>query len=283
MSARIETRVTRRTLLLLGLIVAVLAIPATSFAAPPEPQTQKPQAGAQAVPPQAPLQTTVPAPEAPGPIAFVCLDPGHGGDDFGARGRIVSEKNLSLSLCRLVKKLLESKGYRVTLTRAGDYAVPVEERTGAANHLSADALVSIHAGSSMSGTAAGPQIFSHGAFGPGEPPRDSGGWQDVSPAARAEGVRLARAISSGLESAGHPPASVRQAPMLVLAGARMAAALVEVGNLPQEEQGLAQAAVQKTIARGIARGIDDFFRPEQSVKPGQAPEAEPDSVPGVTR
>jgi N-acetylmuramoyl-L-alanine amidase len=206
------------------------------------------------------------APEPPPPLAVVCLDPGHGGKDLGVRGLRMAEKDLSLALCRRVKFLLEAKGYKVVLSREGDFAVPVEDRTGVANSLAADALVSLHVDAGLGQTSLKPRVYSY-AVGAPEPPRpgsppSGADWRHVPPLTRTEGTRLAKTLATALEEAGQPPAAVREAPLLVLVGARMPGALIEVGALPGGEADLSRARTQERLCQAIARGIDRFFRPQ---------------------
>jgi len=212
-------------------------------------------------------QTPLPvAGEAPPPVASVCLDPGHGGPDIGVGGPGLAEKDLALAICLRVRALLEKKGYRIYLTRASDAAVPVEDRTGLANHRQCDAFISVHADSGFSEAAAGPKVYSFAE--PALESRRQGGaaaspadWRRVPALTRQEGTRLARAVALGLEGVQLPARAVREAPLVVLVGARMPAALVEVGVLPAESARLARGEAQDRLANGIARGIDLFFRP----------------------
>jgi N-acetylmuramoyl-L-alanine amidase len=74
----------------------------------------------------------------------------------------------------------------------------------------------------------------------------------------AESSRLAHALHAGLlGSTGAENRGVKQAPFLVLAGARMPAVLVEVGFVSHdgEAQRLADPEYQARIAAGIAEGI----------------------------
>lgn len=81
----------------------------------------------------------------------IVLDPGHGGDDPGAIGILkkddgtrYTEKELNLDLCRLLKKYLEDNGYRVFLTRDGDYYPSLHERNRIAQNRNADMFISLH-------------------------------------------------------------------------------------------------------------------------------------------
>ncbi|MDA3837606.1 MAG: N-acetylmuramoyl-L-alanine amidase [Candidatus Delongbacteria bacterium] len=81
----------------------------------------------------------------------IVLDPGHGGDDYGAMGVLkqkngqkYNEKEMNLELCQEFKKYLEDKGYRVFLTRDKDYYPSLHERRRIAQNRNADMFISIH-------------------------------------------------------------------------------------------------------------------------------------------
>lgn len=92
--------------------------------------------------------------EAPRQVAgsrpiVIAIDPGHGGEDPGARGRSgVIEKEVSLRISRKLAKMInDTPGYKAVLTRTGDYYVGLRERTAIARRAQADLFVSIHANS----------------------------------------------------------------------------------------------------------------------------------------
>jgi N-acetylmuramoyl-L-alanine amidase len=97
----------------------------------------------------APLQT-----RAAGAFRVV-IDPGHGGQDFGAiadaGGTRVAEKELTLALALEAQKHLKLKGIQVVLTRSSDEEVPLSARTALANRLKADLFISIHMNSTSAG------------------------------------------------------------------------------------------------------------------------------------
>ncbi|MCM3783660.1 N-acetylmuramoyl-L-alanine amidase [Neobacillus mesonae] len=74
------------------------------------------------------------------------IDPGHGGDDPGAVGNRIKEKDIVLAISKGIKKKLEHEyeGINVTLTRSTDIFLELKERTNKANAASVDALISIH-------------------------------------------------------------------------------------------------------------------------------------------
>lgn len=77
-------------------------------------------------------------------MAKVFLDPGHGGNDPGASGNGLLEKNVNLSVALMVKSLLERHGVTVYMSRTGDSNPSLNQRTNDANNVKADILLSIH-------------------------------------------------------------------------------------------------------------------------------------------
>ena len=96
-----------------------------------------------------------PAPgEAPLPldvrgVETVVLDPGHGGRDPGAIGvGGVREKDVTLALALRLRRQLETRGFRVVMTRDDDRTLGLEERTAIAAGAGGDLFVSVHANAS---------------------------------------------------------------------------------------------------------------------------------------
>ncbi|MCY4645105.1 MAG: N-acetylmuramoyl-L-alanine amidase [Bacteriovoracales bacterium] len=101
----------------------------------------------------------------------VIIDPGHGGEDFGAkisywikgkkesRMKNVLEKDLTLSLSKKIYRKLQKKGYRVYLTRTHDRTVSLESRSNMAEKVGADLFISIHANSSPNRSVGGIETF----------------------------------------------------------------------------------------------------------------------------
>src|SRR6266480_5792082 len=79
-----------------------------------------------------------------GQIRTIVLDPGHGGYDKGAICRYGSEKDFALDVARQLRPLLQAKGFRVIMTREGDYFIPLEVRARIANAARDSIFVSIH-------------------------------------------------------------------------------------------------------------------------------------------
>jgi len=79
-----------------------------------------------------------------GKVTTIVLDPGHGGYDKGATSRFGCEKDYTLDVARQLRPLLRAKGFRVLMTREGDYFVPLEVRARIANAAPDSVFVSIH-------------------------------------------------------------------------------------------------------------------------------------------
>lgn len=91
----------------------------------------------------------------------IAIDPGHGGQDPGARGASGSwEKNITLAVSReLAKKIDAEPGMKAVLIRDGDYFIPLPQRYRKAREAKADLFVSIHADAFHKPTAAGASVF----------------------------------------------------------------------------------------------------------------------------
>jgi N-acetylmuramoyl-L-alanine amidase len=92
---------------------------------------------------------------------IIVIDPGHGGEDPGARGRRgTREKDVVLDIGKKLKNALNAgEGVRAYLTREGDYYVPFKKRLGIARDLGADLFISIHADAAPNKAASGSSVY----------------------------------------------------------------------------------------------------------------------------
>src|SRR5215470_5037043 len=96
-----------------------------------------------------------------GKVQTVVLDPGHGGHDKGQLSRYGAEKDFALDVARKLRPILQAKGFRVIMTREGDYFVPLEVRAQIANRAPNSIFISIHFNATNDDPkAAGFEIFS---------------------------------------------------------------------------------------------------------------------------
>jgi N-acetylmuramoyl-L-alanine amidase len=224
-----------------------------------------------------------------GPL--VVLDPGHGGDDQGAKGPGGElEKDITLAVARATAVRQQAEGVTVRLTRDGDEAVSLTDRTALANRLQATVFLSIHANASpargahgaetyyMSVDASDAQAAQAAARENASAPPDTLHlilWDLAHVANLNSSARLARTVQEKLDALqGINDRGIRQAPFVVLTGATMPAALVEVGFLsnPNEAARLLSPDTQGQIAGALADAVVSFLRsptpvPEATVTP----------------
>ena len=249
-----------------------------------------------AAPPPAPPPPTPPAPalaspEAPPPLLAtrtatlqtMVVDAGHGGEDTGVRGpKGTLEKQVTLDAAHRLKRLVESRlGVRVVMTREDDRAVSLDERDAIANNSKADLFLSLHANSSPSASVKGTEVYYLRLDRAGEEARRNaaatelilpvvGGVTrpiDIIPwdLAQASHVDASSRFASMLEEefekrvpAG--PRPLQQAPMRVLSGANMPAALVEMAYLTngEQEQRLKSDEFQGAVVEAIYGAVVRF-------------------------
>ncbi len=65
---------------------------------------------------------------------IIIVDPGHGGIDGGTNKDGILEKEINLAVSKKLKKILEEKGYQVSLTRDEDIALDSFDSTGRNRH-----------------------------------------------------------------------------------------------------------------------------------------------------
>jgi len=248
-------------------------------------QTEAPPAGTQ--PPGAPAAPTEAPPllgvTPPGGLRTLVIDPGHGGDDGGAKGaQGTLEKAVTLSVARRMKAALESRlGVRVLLTRDGDQNVGLDQRAALANNNKGDLFISLHANASLRSAVSGAEVFyltldgntdeaQRAARTAGEALPVLGGgsraidvipWELAQSRHLDQSAALAKQVEAALRE--HVPMNARalqQGPMRVLVGANMPAVLVEMGFLTNaaQEQQLASDDYQNAIVQALIDGIQRF-------------------------
>ncbi|UOF92026.1 N-acetylmuramoyl-L-alanine amidase [Fodinisporobacter ferrooxydans] len=76
----------------------------------------------------------------------IVIDPGHGGKDTGAIGKIqpIDEKDINLAVAKVLQQKLLAAGAHVIMTRTTDVFVSLADRVKISNENHADAFISIH-------------------------------------------------------------------------------------------------------------------------------------------
>lgn len=219
---------------------------------------------------------------------IIVIDPGHGGKDAGAVGyKRYQEKHAVLKISKVLQGLLKKKGYKVYLTRDKDKFIKLSHRTSFANKKEADLFISIHANASPSSqklTLKGIETFFLSPAKTEKAKRIAAkenrsavtSMNDMSKNTLlsflnktkiVQSNKLAIDIQKGMltevrrKHKNVKDGGVREAPFWVLVGAQMPAVLVEIGYItnPTEADRLFNPFYQKSLAVGIANGINNYF------------------------
>ncbi len=233
------------------------------------------------IPALGPAVAPVVAPVMPKPASgapLIMIDPGHGGTNTGAASTVegVYEKHITLSMAAALQRRLESRGFRVALTRTSDTYVTLRGRVRRANAAGADLFVSLHANAAVTRDQRGfetyiltPDALDIDAralrMEDGTPRQHT----DASTALLVDDVERGLSLTDAAELAlgiqtqlrrvrgTTTDRGVRQDSMHVLLGATMPAVLVEVGFIdhPIEGRELLDVRVRERICGALADAI----------------------------
>ena len=246
-----------------------------------------------AVPVPAPTPAPAPSPEKAKPpvirLATVVIDPGHGGEDPGARGRRgTREKDVTLLIAKRLKALInEEANMRAILTRDADYFLKLESRVDKAQKVKADLFVSIHADAFVRPTARGSSVF---ALSEKRATSEAANWLakkendadliggvnlhgkddhvkrtilDLSQTATIDySLRVGSAVLQKIGGVNRlHKGQVEQASFHVLKSPTIPSILIETAFIsnPDEEKRLNDQGYQDKLARAILDGIRDYF------------------------
>ena len=179
------------------------------------------------------------------PVVF--LDAGHGGADAGCIWEDIYEKDINLSIAKLVQDKLEERGYRVVMARDKDTYIAKEDRVVQANATQADIYVSIHQNFSEESDVSGMEV-----------------WYEENE--KRDNKRLAQLIHQ--QTSGITGALQRElrgdAEFHVTGKTTMPSCLVETGFLSNKDERtkLSSLEYQEQIADGIVQGIAYYFQPK---------------------
>lgn len=219
---------------------------------------------------------------------IIVLDPGHGGEDFGASGRRgTREKDVVLSIARQLKAKIDSlRGMRARLTRSGDYYISLRRRTEVARRHKADLFISIHADSFPKRHVRGSSVYT---LSPRGASSETARWlADKENAADLVGgvnlkdmedllaqvlidLAMTKTISDSIEFASDVlgqlgrvgtvhSKKVEQAGFVVLKSPDIPSILVETAFIsnPTEEKLLRSRSHQKKIVSAMLRGVQRY-------------------------
>jgi len=182
----------------------------------------------------------------------IVVDPGHGGSDPGAIGKVlgVTDANVGLTVGQKLRDLLEAQGATVIMTRDSDVRVGLNDRPAMANKVEADLFVSIHANSATNTTANGIQVYYYA-------PSSNANLYAQSYIRKD----LATKVSKALQATTGTASSVRTANYAVLRENDRPSILVETGFLSNaaEEALLSKDSYRDQLANGIYQGILNYL------------------------
>jgi N-acetylmuramoyl-L-alanine amidase len=230
------------------------------------------------------------APGQPRDVRTIVLDPGHGANDYGARGANgLVEAVLTLELAKRVRTILQRRlpDVRVVLTRERDVLMGLEERVAMANGIGADLFVSIHLNDAdvpvenggvttfVLDTTDDRAALRLAARENGTTANEVTGLQRILAGLhREDQVRASRSLAELVQRATVASGrrelprlrdrGIKSAMFYVLVGARMPAVLVEASFLsdPDEMRALETPRYRLALAEGMADGIVRYARGE---------------------
>ncbi len=175
----------------------------------------------------------------------ICIDAGHGGKESGSVGpTAVAEKTINLQIAENLKKILESKGAKVIMTRVSDKYVDLYDRVHIANSNNAQILVSIH----------------NNALPDGKNPYEEHGTTTYY--YHSQSIPLAKSIQKALvQLLGFKDSGIHNSSFVLTRPTEVPSVLVEIGFMiyPEEYNLLIMPEFQEKAALGIASGLENFF------------------------
>ena len=229
------------------------------------------------------------------PIAFIIIDPGHGGRDPGAIGRGgLKEKHITLNVAKYLEAALKKKAGRtkIYMTRRNDRFIELSRRTEFANSKLKKNInglfVSVHVNASVSTRISGFETYFLSQNPTNEDARNTAALENnvvvleengknkkkygdidyiearmITTQIQKESSMLARSIQRAMDRRinAFKSRGVRKADFYVLRGSLMPAVLLEVGFITNtvEARSLKKSSYQKLVAESIADGIAAFI------------------------
>ncbi|MHA3773465.1 N-acetylmuramoyl-L-alanine amidase [Verrucomicrobiota bacterium sgz303538] len=207
-------------------------------------------------------------------LPMVIVDPGHGGNDDGAKGNGLVEKELTFDLALRTARLLKVAGFRTTLTREDDTYVSLEKRAQIANKFDDALFVSIHFNKDGDRSSTGIETFYAREKLPLENSWTWVGFFSNREEALDTGENLAGAVQACLATRTEAKnRGIRARDLYVVRHVRCPSVLVEGGFMSNafEAQLLKSNDYRERIAMGIAEGIMTY----QKSRPRSAPASQP--------
>jgi N-acetylmuramoyl-L-alanine amidase len=176
---------------------------------------------------------------------LIVIDAGHGDGDPGAINGNVQEKNITLSVSKLVKQKLENSGAKIIMTRQSDTYPTLEDRVRIAENSYAELFVSIHVNAATA-AAKGAETFYNTSHND-----NSAESYDLALEIQKQIIQLTDMYDRG----------VKDGPWFVIKEQEIPAVLVELGFISNygDLLKLTSAQYQNLYAEAIYRGIKNYY------------------------
>lgn len=224
------------------------------------------------------------------PVETIVLDAGHGGHDNGAMSVYGPEKAFALDTVLRAKALLQAAGYKVVLTRDGDYFVPLHDRARIANKYRRALFISVHFNHGGMGT--GVEAYTLAPRGVPSMMADGPSVSDLVECAGnandAENMALATASHAALVIRTRmPDRGLKRARFVVIRDIQIPGVLLEGGfqSNPFDAKMIATPLYRQTLAQAILQAVENYKRAvgapaaAGSVKVRRTPEPTPTPLP----
>ncbi|MBU8684203.1 N-acetylmuramoyl-L-alanine amidase [Bacillus haynesii] len=173
----------------------------------------------------------------------VYVDAGHGGEDSGAVGNGLLEKDVNLEVAKLVDEKLKEDGADTVASRTDDTFLTLEDRVAKASRNASDLLISIHANSAVP-EASGTETYFDSTY------------------QAADSERLASNIQERLPDAlGTRDRGVKESGFYVIKHSQMPSVLVELGFITNQTDAdkLESPEYQEKAAGAIADAVVSYY------------------------
>ena len=171
----------------------------------------------------------------------IVIDPGHGGNDYGALRDNVNEKDITLDVSERVKDILTKQGYKVSMTRETDATVSLEDRVNFSENIQPDMFVSIHVNASEKPEITGVETHYY----------------------KQNSLSLAQTVHASLAgSLNTNNRGLFKSKFYVINHTTAPAILVEIGFISNAEERaeLISEKRKQATAKAIAEGVQNYFK-----------------------
>ncbi len=175
----------------------------------------------------------------------ITVDPGHGGDEYGAIGCLCDkEKDINLAISLKLRDYLQSTGANVVMTRDEDKEIPLYDRVTISNRANSDIFISIHNNappdSSATANPSGTSVY----------------W--FYPQSKLLAAKMLETLTCEL---GTNNDKVRGESFAVIRNTQSPAILIEVGYMtdPEDNSKLITEEFQDKAAQAILHGLENYL------------------------